>query len=288
MERRFPAHSGLLRRTAPRSFAPAFDDSAWPVTTRSGVELTHSAPARDQGDKLRCCVSAAIATCMEALEERQLSDSGERPQAAHTPLSMMFHYYVAREKLGKSASLVGMTLAHGILVAEQVGYCTQDNHNVRIDESGAAEVPDERIRDLARARRIAEALPTAGSEGYWRLPDDEARPRAWERALQNGFPILCGFFTSDSYQRLGDRQGNNVLIQTNESGSGGNAHAVSILGYGDLEGVGRAFLVKDSRGDRIGSPARPGYWWLPKAGVQPQAEVVFEAYAIAEVDYPSP
>ncbi|WP_143195563.1 C1 family peptidase [Archangium sp. Cb G35] len=193
----------------------------------------------DQGD-VPCCVSMAIVGAMESL----LLAAGNPVQ-----LSPLHHYWHARP-LPPAITLVDPR--HGLQVARTIGVAPLAVHLPAIDPYlpltpvVAAERPSSTV-DFAAASFRLQVLPWQ----YLRVPPGQ-QARRWKAALARGVPVMVGLDIPPGYERLFD--GEDVLQPG--MGPAVDKHVVLVVGWSQ-----GTFLVRDSRGDRIG---KAGHWWLPE------------------------
>ena len=232
--------------------------------------LTHTGPPQDQGD-VPCCVSAALVTCMEALDERD---------GLRTDLSVLFHYYLAA-KPKPQGNLPGMELSTGLSVAVSSGICPATLHPAEITDRNARKSPSNEALEAARKHCLAIPYDRPRNRWGYRNLDTTTRVRDWRAALQGGMPILLVFYMTDAYDELFNGK---VVHGRPGAGKYNHRHAVAVLAYDAADGG--VFHVKDSRGERIGDK---GYWRLPAALVQgrtaDQTFTISESYAICNLRY---
>ncbi|MDJ0838122.1 MAG: hypothetical protein QNK37_16520 [Acidobacteriota bacterium] len=229
----------------------AFDGRDWLFETNdlSGsnedaltVEISNPWDVPDQKN-IPCCVSMAIVSAMEALD--QLSPPAEQ-------LSPLFHYYTCRNG---NSDLSDLSLHLGLKKAIRPGICPLIHHNPPYSISGARRRPSPNAFDAARSRGIDGFNPITHRFGYRRMPDPSDAER-WCLALRRGQPIVFGFYLSSAYRPIWDGH-SDTHGHVNGIPSNGILHAVAALGYDQ----GRsAIKIRDSRGPSIGDF---GYWWLP-------------------------
>jgi len=227
--------------------------------------LKHSGTPRDQGT-VPCCVSAALVTCMEALDELD----GER-----TDLSVLFHYHMAA-KPKRSGSLPGLDVKKGLNVAVKKGICPAELHYRDITDDNARQGVSEDAVEAAREYCLAAAYDRRRNRRGYRNLDTASRGQAWRAALKGGMPILFVFCMTDAYDGLFEGQ---VIHRKPGGGRFRYRHAAAALEYDASDGG--AFRVKDSRGERIGDQ---GYWYLPVEQVNSH-RVVEQSFAICKLRY---
>jgi hypothetical protein len=225
------------------------------------VRLRDPFPSRAQGDVVQCCVSAAVVSAMEVLDEQT---------PAATRLSMMFHYYVARSD---PRYLSPLTLRQGLEAAVNRGVCAAEFHDPPVTREGARIKPTPEAIEAAKARRIVGYDPVKRRLEYYRLPDT-SRVESWRAALAAGYPIIVGFWITAGYLNLATNGNEHGPLQNEPSTTG---HAVTVQGYEDTRA---RFLVKDSRGVEF---AEGGRWWLPYHLLD--GRLVDEAWAIRKITY---
>lgn len=221
--------------------------------------LKHPFPARAQGD-VPCCVSMAIATCMETLDAQR---------GKVVELSPLFHYFVAR---GDPSSLRLLDLRTALSVAASTGLCRRDLHDPPCDAAGAMSRPSPAAFKDAEKQRLAGYDPGTMRMQYAVLTDplDEAS----RDAIARGIPVLVAFWITSAYRALTAAKPVHGPPPAERSEEG---HAVTLIGYDDAEEV---FLVKDSRGRRFG---QSGQWKMPYAVMR--SSLVHEAWALERILY---
>lgn len=276
--------TGRLRkpsRTRSGALAPrVYDSRDWvfnavelgldPDPSDERFGLTHSGTPRDQGD-VPCCVSAALVTCMETLDELD----GER-----TDLSVLFHYHVAANPK-RNGSLPGLEVDKGLAVAVTQGVCPAELHYGDITEDKAREGVSEEAVKAAEKYRLAVAYDRRRNRRGYRSLDTAARVKDWRAALKGKMPILFVFFMTDAYNALFNGE---AIHRNPGAGRYRYRHAAVVLEYDASDGG--AFRVKDSRGARIGDK---GYWFLPAALVSGrtanQSFTISQSFAICNLRY---
>lgn len=219
--------------------------------------LPHPHPVRDQR-QVPCCVSIAVATCMEAID------------ALHGPavqLSVLFNYFVARPDPGVPATL---ELRDGLNAATRAGICEFALHPAPFSEAGMRQRPSAAAVADARRRCIVGASGTMRRPCYRRLPAD---PMEWRRALAMSMPLAIGIWVTPAYHAMNAQRPVHGPVE----GATSEGHAVTVLGYDDAR---RVFTVKDSRGQGF---AAQGYWYLPYALLS--EGVVHDAWAVERLTY---
>jgi hypothetical protein len=212
-------------------------------------------PARrfyDQGTRINCCLSCALATCLEAR------------YPSYPALAPLFHYYWARPS---RARFDAVTISNAFLASQLRGFCKLVLHDHAFTEQGATMLPtDDAMRD-GESRRMGVDPDTGEVLAVW-LPSSDPLPW-WKRALSLGYPILLGIVPDDAYWAL-----RNGLERWRAPGPAapGAKHAVAVLGYDDAES---AFIVQDSRGQEFG---RGGQWFFDYDGLD--SPLVYAAYGI--------
>ncbi len=235
------------------------------------VSLNHRHPARDQGD-IDCCVSIAIVTAMEVL------DSQYPPSRRLSPL---YHYFKAR---GGSENLRGMGLGEGLLAAIK-GVCPEVYHEKKIIGEGESTLKITRNMSLQEPTDEASRQAEQYRIGWDNREDDFAyyllpgynRVGAWRYALQKRKPIIIGFKVTEAYQSMIKKKDKQLIHDIDYGEILPIGHAAVVLGYVDSRS---AFLVKDSRGSKVGENGR---WWLPYEIAE--SRIVIEARVIGNVSY---
>jgi hypothetical protein len=224
-----------------------------PLPTRDRTSTGVSLPPRslrDQGSTVNCCMSCALAACMEALDAR-------------TPeLSPLSHYFWARRN---PHFLGGLRYLEAERAAMENGICTLLLHDPPYDAAGAAcEPSSEALRDGATRLLV-------GRRGLPRLRqmDRSDREARWKQALRSGFPLLLLFSTSAEYLNLSASN-----PRWTGAGFAVDDHAAAILGFNDDERV-QAFIVQDSRGTAF---AQQGQWLMPYTELN--SPLIRDAYAV--------
>jgi hypothetical protein len=244
---------------------PTFDgrDRVFDVDDEAGEAppkrvLRHPFPVRDQG-AVPCCVSIAVATCMEVLD----AQTGQAVE-----LSPLYHYWFARTN-PESLSLLDPRSAFQTAVA--TGICTRVLHDPRFDEAGAAARPSDEAIEDARQHRLIDYDRRTLRRRYSLITGDAVD--AGRRAVARGYPVLIAMWATSSYHSLEhSRRHGSVPAEPSSEG-----HAVVILGYNDdLE----AFLIKDSRGPAWG---HDGYWEMPYAVTR--SRLIYEAWVLESINY---
>lgn len=205
------------------------------------VRLHHPFAPRAQGE-VPCCVSAALAVCMEVLQARR---------AAPRRLSVLYHYFVAR---GGGPELLPIDFVSALRAASMPGVCRQDLFAPPFTLEGARRPPPPAADRDAACQRLLLHDERDGTVLCQPLESDALEE--WRAALAAGYPILLGFWTTPAYWRLRTGGRAHPPINTDERGDG---HAVAVLGYDD-DVLGGALHIKDSRGERFASS---GCWYLP-------------------------
>lgn len=111
------------------------------VTNARRIIIKHDVPVIDQGNIVPCCVSVAVTTCLEVLD-----------QDVNTPLSFMYNYYWARTSKNHLGLL---NIRQGFDVAASYGICTKVLYDVQLNREGAATRPNRSARREAEKRKIA-------------------------------------------------------------------------------------------------------------------------------------
>jgi len=196
-------------------------------------------PPYDQGE-VPCCVSMALVGAIETL----LLVAGNPVQ-----LSPLHHYWHARP-MPPVITLVDPR--HGLQVARTIGVAPLAVHLPALNPylplaSALADVRPLPAVDVAAAPFRLRVLPWQ----YLRVPLGQ-RARRWKAALARGVPVMVGLDIPPGYKRL--FAGENILQPG--LGPAVDRHVVLVVGWSQ-----DMFLVRDSRGNRIGDA---GHWWLPQ------------------------
>lgn len=237
-----PAHdSGWI----PSPGGPAARASVGPLGDDARpIFLTRRPRIREQGE-VGCCVSIAITAAIELL---LAGARGRTPE-----LSPMFHYYIARSDHFEAGPI---SFLAGLQAAITQGICLQRLHDVPFTIAGASRRPSPAAIAEAKARADARFDPITGGLrtrfNFFRLPDHDRR-RHFRSALQDGAPIVFGFWQTPGYAGIRAGQAFHGATLTPRQSVG---HAALIVGHQP----GRGFLVADARGPGF---AERGAWWLP-------------------------
>lgn len=221
---------------------------------------------RNQGS-VPCCVSIAVATCMETL------DQATPPAVKLAPL---FNYYQTRLLESDDAStLADVQPRSALLSATRDGICRAGAHPAAYTEAGALLEPDAAALEQAREQRIL-ITPASGRALWFERLTRTDRAGEWRAALAGGLPVLFGFWLTESYWSWRDL-GLSTLPVLRADGAEGetDGHCVTAFGYDDS-----AILVQDSRGPRFASK---GCWRLPYALLD--STLVAEAWVIRRITY---
>jgi hypothetical protein len=204
--------------------------------------------------KLPCCVSCAVATCMEALNP------------SWDALSPLFHFYMCNwiRQGGAPTYFEDVTLDDGLDVLTNQGICLLRYYDVPFTDTdaGARMPPSTQAIEDGQAH----SLPYNGERGLWGFShlSDNSRINGWKRILLGKQPILVGLYLTAGYGK------NMARLEGGSDGS--RPHAVPVLGYREAD---RAFLVQDCQGADF---AMNGRWWLPYEEVE--SNTVEYAYAL--------
>jgi hypothetical protein len=217
---------------------------------KSKARLRHPVDARDQGQKVHCCVSVAITACMEILH-------AEASPADFTLQSVLFHYWVTR----KTTSCFGdLTFEDGFHALREHGICARSKHLFPITPENARQRPSREAYDDAEARKSAQWWPRP-----WEYRKIEERDvvDAWLEVLRARRALAMGIWLTDAYERLSRTAGVHAVPLSPALQR--VCHAVTVIGYDqgklDAERLTKgAFLIKDSRGPGF---CNGGCWWLP-------------------------
>lgn len=250
----------------PRDYQVNLDD--FPNRSRGrgvSVRLHHPLPPRDQG-AVNCCMSCALATCMEILDLQR---------APSVNLNVLYHYWMARRMARRrSTNNQGMSFQLGFDALISHGICAQDKHLRRINLQTIRRAPS------PAAHRDAGRHQIAGRDGrreYHELPRTN-RVRAFKQVLRSRHPIAMGFYLTDAYEALADSDVH--LTPTRPSRT---LHVATVVGYHDRKatplGAG-AFEVKDSRGTGFGHQGR---WWMPYQLMN--SRLIAQSWTITEISY---
>jgi len=212
--------------------------------------LTPPSVIVNQGSVLPCCVSCAIATCVEVLNP------------GWEQLAPLYHFHMFDTMQGSPSSFVDMTLDEGLNLLASAGICLYRYYNSAYTPDGARTEPSPEATTDALTRTV----PYDNNRevaGFSLLSDDD-RITAWKNCLVGGRPILIGLYLTDQYRPTMTKLQGNLLPD--------QPHAVAVLGYRESES---SFLVQDSRGPAFGIG---GQWWLPYDVVE--SSVIEQAYAV--------
>jgi hypothetical protein len=215
---------------------PAANDAALAVALAGALPTDvrlGGARAIANQQKLECCVSCALATCLEVL----------RPSSPR--LSPLFHYYMTFAPSVPNPD-TGMSLEQGLGTVASTGVSSEILHSVLFDLAGVQTKPSAAAIADGETRRLP--FNQSLERPQWVPISLNSDPvNSIKRQLAAGFPILAGIHITTTY-------GANILevagTRTNKR------HAVALLGYSDAQ---TAFIVQDSRGPEF---ALGGQWWL--------------------------
>lgn len=207
------------------------------------IIIEHDVPVVDQGNIVPCCVSVAVTTCLEVLDQNE-----------DIPLSFMYNYYWARTS---RRSLGVLDIRQGLDAAASYGICIKAFHDVQLDREGATTKPNQAAYKEAMKRRIA-FDPAISSWSYEHFTNSN-RIIGWRNAIQQGAPVIIGFDLTDAYKNI-PYNGNTHILPVNDVAFDG--HAVTVMGYDDGYDNGSlgsgAFFVRDSRGSVLPKKATGG------------------------------
>lgn len=239
----------------------------------SAVTLHHPLPARNQGNNVNCCVSVTLASCMEILD-------AQVPGNGFTPLSVLFHYFVARRLAGVPVSntKADLLFQQGLSAVIRTGICARSFHPVALNPANARRKPSPQAISDAEERRIAR-----DPFGRWKYKRISAANLAkpWRKFLLSRVPIAMGIWVTDGYQTISKTSPMHGPPRTR----GTTAHAATVIGFNDkkLDWERRstgAFLIKDSRGTGFG---RKGHWWLPYRLMK--SGIIYDSWIVGAIDY---
>jgi len=236
--------------SAPTAEAPSPEKAA----------LQHPFRPRDQR-AVPCCVSIAVVTAMEILDQR-------RPPAS--ALSPLFHYHVARRDPNRIEMLDFRTALQS---AVTTGVARSRLHAPAYDEAGARARPSAAAYEDAEKQKLVGWDPALRRMQYELLGEDDIVEQC-RASLAAGIPLLIGFWLTSAYQSLTKRS---PLHGPPPRESAQEGHAVVALGYDDSM---RALRIKDSRGERF---ADGGSWWLPYDTLE--TRLVHEIWALRKINY---
>jgi hypothetical protein len=250
----------------PSGFTPStYDGRDIPFAVRRAevdpgrATLRHPFAVRDQRD-LPCCVSMAIATCMEILD-------AQRGKAIE--LSPLFHYWSAR---GDSTELLLLDPRTALRSASSVGICRRELHDPGFDAVGAATRPSEEAFADAARQRLA-GYDAATMRMRYSVITGDIVP-ACKNAIARGIPVIVAFWMTSAYRAISAARLDHGPPPAEPSDEG---HAVVVLGYDDAR---ESFQVKDSRGAGFG---RRGHWQMPYSVMS--SRLVHEVWALERIQY---
>ena len=229
------------------------------VVTPPRAMLRHPFAVRDQGE-VPCCVSVAIATCMEILDAR-------RGRAIE--LSSLFHYFCSRVDPSELKLLDPRT---ALRAASTTGLCRRDLHDPTCDAAGAAARPSEEAFADAENQRLAGYDPSAMRMQYSVMTGSIVE--SCRNALARGVPVIVAFWVTSAYRAISAGRPTHGPPPAEASEEG---HAVAVIGYDDTMEV---FHVKDSRGAGFG---QRGLWRMPYSVMS--SRLVHEAWALERIQY---
>lgn len=244
-----PFYPGVRSEPLPTSLLRAFrnEDFLAEVETVDEVQLKHRWPVRNQIESVRCCVSAALAVCCEAILERDSTPE---------QLSELYHYYVARKLIGvDSRQNWSLTLMQGLRAIAHCGFAPFEQHPFEIGASNATKRPSRAACQAAREWGIRQVDPRRGVLDVITV-ENARRVREICLLLRSQHPVVLTFITSTAYYSLA-KSANDVLQRPSDRRG---LHAVAVLGYVRRRN-GRGWLwIKDSYGEKMGNA---GIWRLP-------------------------
>jgi hypothetical protein len=220
------------------------------------VRLRGARSIRDQ-KRVNCCVSCALAVCIEVLHP----EYGE--------LSPLFHYCeTGLQRRGQPPGIQdGIGIQDGLDTLGSAGICLRSLHDLGYDTHGVTTVPSLAAEADGRQRAMP-YLPHRYVSGYSPLDLDRDPINECKQALAKGRPILAGIHLTTDYQ-------DSKLAELDTPGPRtGARHVVAILGYSDAK---HSFIVQDSRGPDF---ALGGQWWLSYFNLTSAPALVFQAFAI--------
>ncbi len=197
---------------------------------------------RNQGSKVNCCTSCALAACLEALNPDE------------EPLSPLFHYHLSRPgRVGNA----GMTDTAALAGAYKYGLCLSRLHPTKrepepVTLAAVAEEPSSTAIQDGRTRWLRGRRP---SKKLWRRVRRSDAQRQWRQALDRGHSVFVGILLEGSYWNMDG--GAEDTWRPKKAAGRLPGHAVALLGYDD---GAEKFLFQDSRGEGFG---RRGQWFLP-------------------------
>lgn len=181
---------------------------------------------------INCCVSAALAVCIEVLSKDDVE------------MSMLFHYY---NVVGGSGNQ-GMYAIEGVLSARNKGVCRQSLHSYPISFFGAMQVPSPQARRDGLLNRLER-----NDVGYEQLGARDFS--AWKKHLNSKEPLLLTF--NLYYPQYNQIPANDNIHPDIFGPQQYFSHAVVVIGYCDFN---QRFLVQDCQGAEW---ADSGKWYLP-------------------------
>lgn len=220
---------------------------------------------RDQGDA-NCCVAIALVSAMESLDAQ--NDNCEQ-------LSPLFNYFLSRSSSDYTG---GVPIRDALDSAVRDGICASSQHEGESGPEGPYTRADALRKPAAAAYQSASdyRLLSQDEDGdqrsYYSL-EGPGRVGAWKSALDEGSPVIFGFYTTQSYDRL--RMGPPFEVRDVSSDWGGSGHAVLAFGY-----EGNWFHVLDCRGTEF---ADAGRWRLHEDAVA--GSWVQDSWAVAAIGY---
>ncbi|MBN1515404.1 C1 family peptidase, partial [Candidatus Sumerlaeota bacterium] len=202
----------------------------------------------DGDSDVHCCVSCAITTCIEILDNEEIEDETQR-------LSVLHHYYHARKS---KRDLGSVMIRKGLNVASSKGICPFEYHPYPISIENAMRKPTLEANRAAKNNRI---IYDAAMGSYCYRNILYVRDiNNWRSALRAKRPIVFGFWLTRCYCEINTNDpihGSVASIPSN-----GTGHAVLAVGYDD---AAKQIIVQDSRGAGF---ADEGYWYLPYSVIQ--------------------
>jgi hypothetical protein len=244
--------NGPIIQAQPSTVAPRLA-VAMSVLYSPEVRLPGARAIIDQKN-VNCCVSCALATCLEVL------------YPAYEQLSPLFHYYETVLRFQGRAPSVSDSLEvdQGWSTLASTGICSLTLHQVPYDLSGMSQAPSSEAEADARNRTMPFLVDRYLSP-YQSISLELDPVNSMKRALAARRPILAGIQLTANYGAV------KLLDPGPPTGA---RHAVAILGYSDAEA---SFVVQDSRGQGWG---QGGQWWLPYSVIVSPSSILFQAFAV--------
>lgn len=205
-------------------------------------------------------------------------DEGAATSARDRELSILFHYYVAREP-NRTSRWVGLHMHDALQTATSVGVCASRFHlpGEPIDKTTASRRPTGEAWEDAAKQVLISGLDrrTLRRRHGYRSLEVGNRVDNWKLAISSNRPVLANFFLTRGYERI-DVDNKDATLEWPVHESSRYSHAVAILGFDNQR---EAFRVRDSRGPSFGDK---GCWWFPFRAAE---RLVRESYAIETIDY---